>query len=307
MKTICTIFLMILSFCIVGQRSMNVTIIGTAHSFKEDYQSLQDFDRVQSFIKELNPDIICIESIPTYDSLSLKEILPNTMKRADQLRDTLPALECKTHNDQVFEGADYYAQYNFWNAYYQWFQVLEKGDSIGYFSNYYRDQSKSEFGLMVFPAAQNLGIQKLHGIDYRKGEKEFLANNQKVMKKLLFSFKWKPIRIYLKTQKQYKKAEKEGCMVEFINSNEFQDSFPQLIESLPERLPKSEEAKFVKNYWLNRNQIMADRIIKTATENNAQNILLTVGGAHVTHIKQFLEEVGHQVTTYGEILKTQNN
>ncbi|WP_425390231.1 DUF5694 domain-containing protein [Ekhidna sp.] len=321
MKTIITLLFAITSSWSIAQK-INVTIIGTAHSFNKDYQPLQSFNEAQSFIEELSPDMICIEAIPITDTASLKEIWPNTMKRADRLRDTLKNTESShdnlpnhgnidfwtaySANKKIMKGAKAYASYDFWNGYYQWFQVLNDGDSLEYFSKYYRDQSKSEYGLIVFPAAQGLGIDHLYGIDYRDGEKEFLAANSKVMKKLFFSLKWKPIRVYLKTQKKYKKAEKAGKLIEFINSDEFQDAFSNLIDDLPNRLPKSEEAQFIKDYWLNRNEIMANRIIETANANGAQNILLTVGSAHVTHIKRFLEAEGHNVTTYGQILNTQN-
>ncbi len=321
MKTIITLLLAMANSWLYAQE-INVTIIGTAHSFNKEYQSLQSFDKVQSFIKELDPEIICIEAIPTTDTASLNEVRSNTMRKAYQLRDTLQDYisnsgkipdggnidfrNARSNNEQLLKGAEAYINYDFWNGYYHWFQALNNGVSLGYLSVYYSDQSESEYGLMVFPAAQQLGVDHLHGIDYRDGEKEFLAANGKVMKKLFFSLKWKPIRVFLKTQKNYKQAEKEGRLIEFINGDEFQDSFSDLIHDLPDRLPKSKEAQFIKDYWLKRNEKMANRIIETANANNAQNILLTVGSAHVTHVKRFLEKKGHHVTTYGQILKAEN-
>ncbi|MEP0985325.1 DUF5694 domain-containing protein [Ekhidna sp.] len=304
MKTTITLCLIGISMLGFSQESLNVTIIGTAHYFDEDYKSMQDFQSVQDFIVNLNPDIICIEAIPTSDTLSLREILPNSMKNADRLRDTLDRM---TSSHKVLIGAKYYVSNDFWNAYYYWFQAQEAGDSLGYFSKYQKRLTNSEYGLMVFPAAQKLGVEKLFGIDYRSGESEFLEHNKKVLKKLVFGLKWKPLKIYLKTQKKYRKAQKEGQLMEFINGPEFQDSFPKLIDEIPRRLPKSEEARQVKSYWLKRNEIMADRLIQTAQEQDANTILLTIGSAHVTHIKQFLEAKGHSVTTYGDIISNQNN
>ncbi|WP_421764273.1 DUF5694 domain-containing protein [Ekhidna sp.] len=301
MKNILASILIGISVLASGQDQLNVTIIGTAHYFNPDYQTIQNFGAVQDFILELNPDIFCIESIPVNDTLSLQEIWPNTMKRADKLKDSLRAYSIAD------VGATYYANYDFWNAYYQWHLKILSGDSSQGFSKYHKDQSNSEFGLMIFPAAQKLGIPYLYGIDYRDGEGEFMSANNKVLKRLFFSLKWKPLRIYLKTQKRYKKAEKTGQLIEFINSPEFQDAFSSLIDNLPQRLPKSEEAKFIKAYWLNRNKVMAERIVETAQVNGARKVLLTVGSAHVTHIQRFLEEMGHSVTTYGQILNNSNN
>ncbi len=285
----------------MAQQKLDITIMGTAHYFKDEYQSLQSIDQAIEFIVDLKPDIICIESVPTFDSLSLKEVWQTEMNKADQLKDTLALLN--HYQEQVRVGADHYSTYDFWNAYYQWYLVERRGDTLGYFSAFQKRHTNSEYGLIVFPAAKKLGIEKLQGMDYREGEDEFLAHNSKVFKKLLFSFKWKPLRVYLKTQKKYRKAEKEGRLIEFINGQEFQTAFSKLIDDIPKRLPKSEEARLVKAYWLNRNEIMAERIVRTAQQQRAGRVLVTVGSAHVTHIKRFLEAGGHSVTTYGETLQ----
>lgn len=317
MKTIITLFLLSISLLGAGQRKLDITIIGTAHHFSDEYKSLQDFESAQNFIVNLSPDIICIESIPTDDTLSFNEIWPNTAKRADRLRDSLkyhetsskdhPFWETYGDKDQLITGAKYYAAHDLWNAYYQWFQATEAGDSLFYFSRFQRNLSNSEYGLIVFPAAQRLGISEFYNIDYRAGESVFMTNNSKVFKKLFFGLKWKPLRVYLKTQKKYRKAEKEGKLMEFINGPEFQDSFSQLIDELPKRLRKSEEAKQVKEYWLMRNEIMTNRLIQRAEEQQATKVLLTVGSAHITHMKRFLEAKGHHVSTYGEFISNQNN
>ena len=304
MKTLFTLFLATLSFIGTCQRKLDITIIGTAHYFDDEYQALQNFDAVQDFIVDLNPDMICIEAIPTDDTLSMQEIWPNTMKRADKLKDTLASLNL---TPKALAGANYYTSYDLWNAYYNWYQVLEDGDSLGYLSRFHRNLKNSEYGLMVFPAAQKLGVERFYAIDYREGESVFLANNKKVLKKLLFGFKWKPLKVYLKTQKKYRKAQEEGRLMEFINGSEFQNSFSRLIDEIPVKLPKSEEAAHIKSYWLKRNQIMADRLIERAEEQQATKILLTVGSAHITHMKKSLEAKGHQVATYGEFINNSNN
>ena len=309
MKTIITTCLLTISSLIYGQERLNITIIGTAHHFSDEYKELQGFDKAQQFIEDQNPYIICIEATPTYDTLSLKEIFPSSMRKAAQLRDSLNHagyFNIGDKNSLEKKAVSFYTQYDFWNGYYNWYQLQKSGGNIEAFAKYQKKLSNSEYGLIVFPAAVKLKQERLFGIDYRYGEDEFLANNQKVLKKLLFSFKWKPLGTYLKTQKQYKKAEKEGKLMEYINGDLFQNSFSELIDELPRRLPKSEEARQVKEYWLNRNKKMAERIVSTAEEQNANRILLTVGSAHVSHIKRFLEEDGHAVMTYGEFIQNQN-
>lgn len=291
-------------------QKLEIYLLGTVHHFEEEYQSLQNLKEVEDFIVELDPDIICIEAIPTDDLESLQEIWPNALKRADQLKDTLASPGFNSQNrsqELILKGANFYANYDFWNAYYYWMQAELMGDSLAYFAKFQRKLNNSEYGLFVYPAAIRLGISQFYAIDYRAGEKGFLANNNKVLKKLLFTLKWKALKSYLRTQKRYKKAQKKGGLMEYVNGDEFQDAFSQLINRLPESLPKSEEAKEIKSYWLKRNEIMADRIIERARETEARKILLTVGSAHISHIKSFLEAKGHRVITYGEILAQRTN
>lgn len=313
MRTIISLLSLCISLFTQAQSPLEVTIIGTTHAFQKEYQDKQNFRQVQDFIVDLNPDIICIEAIPTTDTLSLQEILPNNLKKADKMRETLnengyfpfePSAYASEVESMRIQGACHLAHYDFWNAYYQWFQVLEKGDSLNGFAPYMKNLDCSEYGLMVFPAAIKLGVDHLYPIDFRAGEAEFLASNQKVLKKLLFRFKWKPLGTYLKTQKRYKKAEQSGQLMEFINGPDFQLAFNQLIDELPRRLPKVTEAQFVKDYWLRRNEIMANRIIETARGQDATTVLLTVGSAHVTAIKNALLEQGHVVHSYGQAINS---
>ena len=85
MKTIICICSFIISFWCQAQK-IEILIIGTVHHFKNEYMPLQGFEQVQDEIISFNPDIICIEAIPVADTLSLKEIWPKNMKRADSLK-----------------------------------------------------------------------------------------------------------------------------------------------------------------------------------------------------------------------------
>jgi len=305
--------------CLGQAQTIDVLLVGTVHHFKPAYQSLQNFEQIQQRLISYQPDIICIEAIPIDDSLSLKEILPNLLKQADQLNDSLPPVNrftfpspssvfdspayWNTHKpeDLIAQGLNYYTSYDFWNAYYYWNTVEIHGDSLGYLSKYQRALANTEYGLIVFPVARQLGIHFFHNIDYRYQESNFLAKQNKAIKKLLFNFKWKPLGKYMRLQKKYKKAEKAGTLMQFINAPSFQASFSHLIEDLPNKLKKSAEAKYVKEYWNNRNSIMAQRIYQSALDAKATKVLVTVGSAHVSHIKRYLEKLGCDVKTYAEL------
>lgn len=167
MRTIITIVAVWISLISWAQSPLEVTIIGITHAFQKEYQDRQDFKKVQDFIIDLDPDIICIEAIPTTDTLSLKEIWPKNMKRADKMRQAMidrghlpfSAASYETDSEALrFQGAASYSIYDLWNAYYHWFRVLQKGDSLYQFTPYMKDLSRSEYGLMVYPAAIELGV-----------------------------------------------------------------------------------------------------------------------------------------------------
>ncbi len=290
-----------LSFFVKSQK-LDVTIIGTAHYFKPEYQSIQSFETAKHHIISLSPDLFFLEAVPPQDTLSLREIYDDNMNKADEMKKRLENnyYDSLATKEQL-KGARYYARYDFWNAYYYWNTMEEKEDTLGVFSPYQRKLENSEFDKLIFPAARELGIERFYGMDYRYGEETFMANNNKVLKELFFKLKWKPLRIYLRIQKHYKKAEQEGKLIEFINDKSFLESFTSLIDQLPVRLSRSEEAQAIKSYWHNRNEIMANRIISTSNEMGAKRILVTVGSAHVLPIKRFLEAEGHSVTIYDEI------
>ena len=304
MKTI--IYLSILTISVLCQaQRVDVMIVGTVHHFNDEFKSLQDFEGIKKDIISYNPDIICIEAIPISDTLSLKEISPNTMKRADSLRIALNEgrYDSLATCAQML-GAQRFASYDFWNAYYAWDSAGIGKLHAGPFAKYHRSLKNSEYGNIVFPAARSLGITEFQNIDYRVGEKEFLTNNNIVLKKLLFKLKIKPIASYMKTQKRYKKEHEAGTLMDFVNGEEFQNSFSQLIDELPTKLKKLPEAKFVKESWHHRNKIMADRIDEAAQRVEAGKVLVTVGAAHVYHLKLYLEKLGYDVTTYGDFLNT---
>ena len=309
-----------------GQQTLDIAIIGTAHYFQEEYQSLQDFEAAQQYIIDFAPDLFCIEAIPTYDTLSIQEVFAGSIRKAAYLADTLSMLGLMPKSDgvpimtaslsdssqisdqsqQALLGAQYFLDFDFFNAYYKW-DGLQPEDELGFLTQYASNLEHSEFRHIIFPAARELGVEQFYGIDYRQGEDLFLANNQKVLKKLLFRLKWKPLRTYLKIQKQYKKAEQEGYLIEYINGPVFLNAFSQLIDDLPAKLPKVEEAQQVKDYWLLRNQIMADRLIAAAQQQSARRVILAVGSAHVTPIQHFLVAKGHRVSTYGRYQSNTEN
>ncbi|MEQ9405389.1 MAG: DUF5694 domain-containing protein [Cyclobacteriaceae bacterium] len=307
MKSVIYTCLIALSILCQAQR-LDIMIVGTVHHFDDEYKHLQNFEKIQNDIIAFNPEIICIEAIPINDTLSLKEIWPKNMKRAEELSNQLSqnAFDSVATPIQI-KGAVRFAEYDFWNAWYLWDSLLINGGTAGPFSEYHRKLQNSEYGNIVFPAARTVGIRKFQSIDYRVGEQLFLENQNKALKKLLFKFKWKPLGTYMRLQKKYKKAQKSGQLMAFVNRDEFQSSFATLIDELPTKLKKSEEAKNVKSSWHRRNKIMADRIYEAALSTNSTRVVVTVGSAHVGHIKYYLEKLNCSVITYGELLSQTEN
>ncbi|MEM8565251.1 MAG: DUF5694 domain-containing protein [Bacteroidota bacterium] len=299
MRRLFLIFLFSLALKTQAQE-VEVLIFGTFHRFQEEYLESQNFKQIQDNLFSFKPDIICIESIPIDDSLSMMEIWPKSGKYADTLKAQLASGQYDSVATPLqLKAAELWSDYDFWNAYYYW-DSLAVGQSPGSFSPYHRNLVFSEYGNIVFPLARKLGVPSFYNIDYRYNEKTFLQSQNKAFKQLIFRLKWKPVKTYLRLQKKTKKYEAQGKLIPFVNSTEFQNDFKQLIDELPSRLKKSKEARFVKTYWHHRNKMMAQRIQAAAKGSGAKKVLVTVGSAHVGHIKLYLEKSGYLVTTYDQ-------
>lgn len=317
-------------------QQIEVLILGTVHDFKEEHKNIQHFEEVISSLQNFNPEIICIESIPIRDTLSLQEVRSKKVTIADGVlkekqldRSTLGTLIDRLLSDVSNNPKDYesraklamalYANYDFWNAYYH-FTILDKAfekvdDSTQRKSNAkllyssYIDYKKiilneggGEYGNIVFPLADKLNLNYLRNVDYRKDEGEFLSLTKKILPRLLLNFKaFKLLKRFKTIKKTYTKAEANGTLIDYVNTPEFRSVLTEVLDELSEKWCTCKKARRIQELWLTRNKIMAERIIGQIRESGSKKILVTLGTAHVDFVKRYLEQdYGVKVTTYYE-------
>ncbi len=334
-KRLSTFILLLISAIAYGQQEIEILLVGTQHVFTDSLKERQNFDQIRSQLVAYRPDIICIESVPVTDAASLKEVRSGQMEVAEKLRiekgiDTYDlderiaelqlALRSRPGDLKVrSELANHlYANHDFWNAYYHYFLLNKElsashstADIEGLRSSFALDsihsriakrEAKGEYGNIVYPVAQELGILQFENIDYRADEEEFLKRTKKAAIGTLFNLKiFKLKKLTKKMQQDMLKAEQEGTLMEWINSEEQQALYLDLIDN-SSRFLKSKNLRKAVMLWEFRNKVMAERILASAQESGAGRVMAVFGAFHLPFVKRYLEQHAEvKVVTYNEL------
>lgn len=306
-----------------------ILLLGTTHQFTDTVDVFAD---IRDQIKDFAPDMICIENIPTWDTLSLQNIRQESMQVAARLRSEqhLERAELPALQDQLLEAIQnnpkdpilhaqlanvYYAQHNFYNAYYHWFelaQLLEESEQLdeqlishlaldSIYLRVAKRHTTTEFGHIVFPVAADLGIHHLESIDERGEDPAFQKHTKKLFKRLIFNLKiFKAMKIYKKEQKKLVDAPGDEVMA-YLNSEAFRSFLTTAIEELPTRWSRSKKTKELIRLWEERNERMADRIEEVIEAKRPERVLVVFGAAHVPAVKRYLDQAGlYKVLTFDE-------
>lgn len=290
-----------------AQTKTEVLLVGTAHEFRDEYRSRQDFRGIINAVAGFNPQSICIESIPTWDTASLKAVRSVQMQRAERLR---------RRKDASLESdiaKRFYAQHDFWNAYYHWFMMgrsLEndaakfnefKSDTLAYQS--YLRQQRTEFGNVIFPLADSLKISQFENIDDRADDARFQALSKYAMKRLILNLKlFKALRVYRRMKRDSEKAEEQGRLFEKVNEHEFQQRLVKVIDEFPTKWIKTRKAQELADTWTTRNKRMADRIVESIRRTHATRAAVFFGAAHIEYIRrELVKDPSLKVTLFSDI------
>ncbi|MCE7993964.1 MAG: hypothetical protein HEP71_18390 [Roseivirga sp.] len=334
------ILLLITTIGYAREQEVEILLVGTQHVFTDSLKERQNFEQIKSRLVGYRPDIICIESVPVTDAASLREVRSRQMEVADRIRtekgiDTynldkhigrlMSDLKSRPNDLKLrSELANHlYANHDFWNAYYHYF-VLDKGlnkleskagiesvistfalDSIH--SRIAKREAKGEYGNIVYPVADELGILSFHNIDYRADEVEFLKRTKKAAIGTLFNLKiFKLKKLTKKMQQDMLLAEQEGRLMDWINSEEQQELYLDLIDN-SSRFLKSKNLRKAVELWEFRNKVMAERILAAARESEADRVMAVFGAFHLPFIKRYLAQHAEvKVVMYHE-LSVQNH
>lgn len=334
-KRLSTLILLLISAMGYGQQEVEILLVGTQHVFTDSLKERQNFDEIRSQLVAYQPDVICIESVPVTDAASLKEVRSGQMEVAKKMRaekgiDTYDldqriaelqaTLLSRPHDLKLrSELANHlYANHDFWNAYYHYFTLdqqlstLDKNaDMEGLRSSFALDsihsriarrEMKGEYGNIVYPVAQELGILKFENIDYRADEEEFLKRTKKAAIGTIFNLKiFKLKKLTKKMQQDMQSAEQEGRLMEWINSEEQQALYLDLIDN-SSRFLKSKNLRKAVELWEFRNKVMAERILASARESDADRVMAVFGAFHLPFVKRYLEQHPEvKVVMYNEL------
>ncbi len=311
------------SFLSYGQDRNQILLIGTAHEFNPALRGKQDFESIINKVVKFEPTHIFIESIPTWDTVSLQKVRQTQLRKARKLRldmglksvqqdSVIRSLFIKLDHDRndlltrSTLGNYLYASHDFWNAYFHWYFLSRQIQSDSCLAtpalrstfakdslrerSYVREE-KSEFGNLIFPLAEKLSINYLYGIDDRADDDQFQKLGKHALKRLLFNGRiFKARRTYLDLKRKTEMAEQNGQLIEEINSMAFQNEITTLIQAFPDEWVKSKKARQLQLTWYQRNERMAQRISSTVKSTGATKTVVFFGAAHVGFIRQALEK-----------------
>lgn len=314
---------------------IQILIVGTVHEYRDSLRNKQGFPQLISELQQFNPDMICIESIPIWDTTSLRKVRSTSIQSASKLRyekhlstidydsniDLLRSLLKKDPYDLLTRSQLanlLYANHDFYNAYYHWFMLQEQllsspsaatDEVIQSFAldsihvRAHENQLKSEFGNIIFPLAYGLSIVELENIDDRADDDEFQKLGKHVAKRLLLNLKlFKALKLYKGLARETITAEEEGKLIEKVNSIEFQNKMMSNIDSLSIKWVKSKKSKKALSLWYTRNHRMAERIEKAIQANNAKRVIVFFGAAHIGFVARELKKnPAFNVITYGSM------
>ncbi len=318
------------------QQEVEILLVGSQHEFADSLQKRQNFEKIRAQLKAYRPEIICIESVPVTDASSLKEVRSAQLGVAERLRaekgmDTydlheridqlMSDLKARPNDLRVrSELANYlYARHDFWNAYYHYFILdqrlsrAEDAESLADIRATFaldsihrriaKRQTKGEYGNIVFPLADELGVLAFHNIDYRADEEEFLKRVKKAAIGTLFNLKiFRLKKLTKQMQQDMQLAEREGRLMEWINSEEQQALYLDLIDNSSQFL-KSKNLRKAVELWEFRNRVMAERIMTAARESGARRIMAVFGAFHLPFVKRYLEQHGQvKVLMYNDLI-----
>jgi len=315
-----------------AQSKVKILLVGTVHEFQDSLFQKQSIDKHLDRLRKFAPGLICVESIPTWDTLSLKAVRASSLTYAQRLRSernlnnqNLDAylrsglMEVNSEPENLIYRsrlANYlYANHDFWNAYYHWFLLQERLlsnpnlrtkelsetfvlDSIH--TRVFTNQLPTEFGRIIFPLANQLSINYLENIDDRSDDAEFSRLSKKMPGRLLLNLKlFKALRFYNGLKKESMEAERKGMLIEKVNSESFQSRLVNAIDELPTRWVKGQAARRLQELWYLRNRRMADRIVAVTQKHKADCVVVFVGAAHLEFIaRELRKNPGFEVQLY---------
>lgn len=321
-------FLLVLSLFLginlaAQQRKFEILLIGTQHKASAKVQ--QDTASILTAVRLFNPDAVCVEVIPTWDTLSLRNYRQKYLLQADSIKkvngwDDLflqsriasisPQLNWDNNQAPLYDSLGFYymlAGDVYGNSNYNWFIAKRLSrNSVLQFANTKLFQvsqnflTGSEFYDFTFPYAMANKMKYLHPVDDQTDAQAFKTYQKKTVSNLLlsifkFNFKaFKVLRLIKQSKKQLTEAEQKGEIYEFVNTTNFQLQLAELFDNIYPVWNKSKWAKLLQQTWSKRNERIAANIVKVYKDNPAlKKLVVFIGAAHLPSLKKYLLQEGN--------------
>jgi|GEM_PF-4579249 len=322
--------ILILSFLhtiiLYSQTKTEILLVGTAH--QPSATIIQDTSFLINAVKRFKPDAIAIESIPSWDSVSLKNYRLKYLLKADSMKRQMGwtgafikvriaqltnSVNWNSKEIKVYDTLAYYYILDgdiYGNSGYNWFIAERLHNSGANWSSDFHGTElyqwsrkflvNSEFFAIIYPFALQSQIKYLHPVDDQTDAPQFRNYQRELTKSMIsgiFVFNFKGLKVQKLIKKQeaaYKKAEQEGKLFELVNNNKFQQEVSELLENIYPKYSKSKWAKRLKETWDMRNERIAERIISIQqAEPTGRRIVVFIGAAHIGPLKKILLRSGN--------------
>lgn len=296
-----------------------VLLIGTQHKASEKVQ--QDTAGILKAVRLFNADAVCVEVIPTWDTLSLRNYRQKYLLQVDSFKkangwDNLflqsriaaiaPRLTWENYQEPLYDSLGLYYMLIgdvYGNSNYNWYIAKRLcSNSVLQFENtklYQLSQqflSGSEFYDLSFPYAAANKMGYVYPIDDQTDALAFKVYQKKLMTNLLFSifklnFKiFKVLKLIKQSKSQSAKAELEGKVYEFVNTEQFQLQLGELFNNIYPSWNKSKWAKLLQQTWSKRNERIANNVKKVFSTNpSLKRLVVFIGAAHIPSLKKNLQ------------------
>lgn len=294
MKKGFVLFLGVLTTLFCSAQEKELLIIGTMHTVpkivKNSYKPLLDH------AVEYKPEAIYVEYIHPDDTLSMNVYTPRFVERSDSLKqkhqiDEEHFIQLKdkrladlTENDFSFLSQAYFLKKD--RANYMYYKYLSLYGMSGA-----ERPLRNENDDLTFKLAARMGITHLFPIDDHQSDNEYHKAWNNAIRECK---KNGDIKLLNKLMKKNKKglvfAALLGKLGKYTNSLKTLDRY-YLINSFQFASHSNVYTESVKEYWEQRNQRMAENIVKNIMSTPYQRNVLIVGAGHVISLSKALKKI----------------
>ncbi len=304
------------------QKPTEILFISASHYYPEEVSDTEFQEAIKEIV-DFEPELFFAESLPTHDTLGMKEGSEMILRIHAKLNAGIPTIPHQLIARQLQHDPNnlklrsqlvisYIQQYDHVNSDYQAYQLFKQLDSLtlqkrqaieSYISTnfmsvdtlrkYCRVGKRNEYNKIAFPVMDQLAISTFDHMDNQ-------ANAQK------FDQAWKDckdgyyhlVNTAIGNLKDLFEEEcaKQNSKIKYENSDFF-DLGDYFTYAVPKKYSQNKEAaQKYEQYWDIRNQNMVANIDSVLQQKTVSKAAIIVGAAHARLMKQYLREKGYIVT-----------